>query len=236
MRSKINVQLNKSTLIRRTLSTTEVTAETIITNSVTPSVVDNENERASQNGKCNNCCGGHNIEESKILKSILSNVIAVKKMLEYQEKENQRTLNNKHNETVVTNFDLVLGKAFSKFRKLQKFDEKLRTDENARCQNEAALFLLGGATPKELIRRGLKNIFSDKLAMKCSWTGRKNNFVLSQLKILDILKVAVRRKFGAFTDSEFQSELGLWFRQAKLRFDRSRQKERQDENINEDLQ
>ena len=89
------------------------------------------------------------------------------------------------------------------------------------------MFLLGGVTAKELIRRGLKNIFMDKLAMKCSWTGRKNNFAINNLKIIDLLKMAARKKFGAVTDSEFQSELALWFRQAKLRYDRSQANETQ---------
>ncbi|KAF5269589.1 hypothetical protein FQR65_LT05927 [Abscondita terminalis] len=72
-----------------------------------------------------------------------------------------------------------------------------------------------------MIRRSLRKLFSDKLAIRCSWTGRKNNLPLNNLKIMEVIKIATRKKFGNLTDAEFQAEVGLWFRQGKLRFDRS---------------
>ena len=57
-------------------------------------------------------------------------------MLEYQQ-ENHRPLNTL-NETV-TDFGLVPKKAFSKFKKLKKFDETLKNDDNARRQNVSVI-------------------------------------------------------------------------------------------------
>lgn len=50
------------------------------------------------------------------------------------------------------------------------------------------LTLCGGLTPKDNIRRGLQKLFEDKLATKCSWTGRKNNYELRNLKVIELLK------------------------------------------------
>ncbi|CAG9771466.1 unnamed protein product [Ceutorhynchus assimilis] len=158
-----------------------------------------------------------NCQESPLIKSILSNTVAIRTMLERLTSDETM----RKNDDIITDFDLVPKKPFSKFKKLKEFDEKLKTDKSVERQNETALFLLGGSSYKELIRRGVKKIFTDKLATKCSWTGRKNNFPLHNLKILDVLKIATRKKFGSTTDAEFQAEVGLWFRQGKLRFERS---------------
>lgn len=50
------------------------------------------------------------------------------------------------------------------------------------------VLLSGGNSYQELIRRTLGRFFSDELATKCSWTGRKNNFALNELKIMNIFK------------------------------------------------
>ncbi|KAF5297222.1 hypothetical protein FQR65_LT10038 [Abscondita terminalis] len=100
------------------------------------------------------------IEESAILKSILNNIITVKLMLEQlTSEEKSRTTNNN---SVITNFELVPKKPFSKYKRLKEFDEAIKNDQTTERQNETALFLVGGATPKEMIRRSLRKLFSDK--------------------------------------------------------------------------
>ncbi|KAK4881761.1 hypothetical protein RN001_005080 [Aquatica leii] len=44
----------------------------------------------------------------------------------------------------------------------------LKSDKENKIQNKTALFLLGGTNYKEQIRKGLKKLFLDKLATKCS--------------------------------------------------------------------
>ncbi|CAG9761334.1 unnamed protein product [Ceutorhynchus assimilis] len=205
-----------STTIIRTVSTEMVS--NVITSLTSVSAINKENN--NNHSLVPSAAPSHcscNCQESPLIKSILSNTVAIRTMLERLTSDETM----RKNDDIITDFDLVPKKPFSKFKKLKEFDEKLKTDKSVERQNETALFLLGGSSYKELIRRGLKKIFTDKLATKCSWTGRKNNFPLHNLKILDVLKIATRKKFGSTTDAEFQAEVGLWFRQGKLRFERS---------------
>lgn len=60
------------------------------------------------------------------------------------------------------------------------------------CNNcilqETFFYLLGGNSPQDQIKHSLEKIFSNKLAMKCSWKGQKGNFAINSLLIIDIIK------------------------------------------------
>lgn len=47
------------------------------------------------------------------------------------------------------------------------------------CNNymlqETFFYLLGGDSPQDQIKHSLEKMFSNKLAMKCSWKGQKGN-------------------------------------------------------------
>ena len=46
----------------------------------------------------------------------------------------------------------------------------------------------GGRTVKDNIQRALKKLFTNACAMQCSWKGRKNNFKVSDLGFVQIMK------------------------------------------------
>ncbi|KAF5271899.1 hypothetical protein FQR65_LT17527 [Abscondita terminalis] len=162
----------------------------------------------------------HHSTESSILNLILSNVIALKTMLQQQNQVLCELRAGKTNK-VSTEFDLVPKKPFSKLSKLLTLDQELRSNDNVRHQVESDVYLLGGSHKKEHIKRGLKTFFSDRLATKCSWTGRKSNFCLKDTIITEILKQGVRKRFPQLTDADFQLEVSAWFRQATLRLSRT---------------
>lgn len=60
------------------------------------------------------------------------------------------------------------------------------------CNNymlqETFFYLLGGDSPQDQIKHSLEKMFSNKLAMKCSWKGQKGNFAINSLLLIDIIK------------------------------------------------
>nr|CAI5868152.1 unnamed protein product [Callosobruchus analis] len=111
---------------------------------------------------------------------------------------------------------------FKAYSDLSIYDEKLSESENMQNQLSNVFTVCGGATYKENIIRGLKKIFKDKLAKKCSWLGRKSNYAVGNLKCIDILRVAVRKNFPSLRDKEFETTVANWLRQASLRYRRQK--------------
>lgn len=60
---------------------------------------------------------------------------------------------------------------------------------------ETIFYLCGGSTQRDMTVRSLQKIFHNKLAKKCSWYGRKNNFEIGKLKLIESLKGT----YGIFT-------------------------------------
>lgn len=99
-----------------------------------------------------------------------------------------------------------------------------------------------GGDVRESVRRGLAKIFSNKLARKCSYYGRKQNHPIKDLQCIKILKgnivnfsmflihkvkyllsEALRERFGSsFTDKDFENLVAQWLKQAELRYKRER--------------
>ncbi|CAH0559359.1 unnamed protein product [Brassicogethes aeneus] len=207
--------INKTTTIVRTVSSE---LDTVITSVAEHNNIGNMTERECRSD--NVFSVPRNFEDSPIIKHISNQLGVIKELVQrLVDAENRREAGNGNMNNSITNFELVPKKQFLKYRKLVLFDEDIKNNQEAERQNETALYLLGGASYKEHIRRGLRKLFSDRLAIKCSWTGRKNNFPLQHLKILELLRTATRKKFGQLTDAEYQQEVALWFRQAQLRWD-----------------
>ncbi|XP_071560406.1 uncharacterized protein [Temnothorax nylanderi] len=116
---------------------------------------------------------------------ILENTIAIKKLLEQQNKFLEQCFgttpvvldqptagpSNSNN-----NCSIVPTRPFKKHRKLLQFDTSLKNNEDGKKQLEKFFYLLGGDSPQSQIKCSLEKIFTNKLAMKYSWTGRKGNF------------------------------------------------------------
>ncbi|XP_067207672.1 uncharacterized protein [Linepithema humile] len=70
---------------------------------------------------------------------------------------------------------------------VREFDKVLRTKKIA-VQFRQFILKTGGNNPKDSIHQNLKKIFSNECAMQCSWKGLRNNFRISNLKVINILK------------------------------------------------
>ncbi|CAG9820201.1 unnamed protein product [Phaedon cochleariae] len=103
---------------------------------------------------------------------------------------------------------------------LLNLEDLLKNNKTAAAQLMNKLVLVGGSDYKNLIRRCLQQIIEDELAQYCSWTGQKQNFRISDLKIMDILKQSVKEVFKATTDKEFELIVMEWMRFAKQRLKR----------------
>ncbi|CAG9818137.1 unnamed protein product [Phaedon cochleariae] len=122
--------------------------------------------------------------------------------------------------TNINSFETIPQNAFKKHKQLIKYEKTLENSETARKQLETLFFIGGGICSNDIIKRGLMRIFSNKLAKKFSWFGRKNNYPLNNLIVISTLKDAARKRFPHLSDSEFEKHTAAWFRQAALRFKR----------------
>ncbi|XP_067208196.1 uncharacterized protein [Linepithema humile] len=163
---------------------------------------------------------------------ILENVISIRRMLEQQndflirmENKNDRGtalaatgINRKIAESIIP------VRPFKKYNELIAFDEILNTNEEGKKQMETFFYLLGGASPRDEVKAGLEKIFSNRLAKKCSWLGRKGNFPINKLIVIDVLKNSTRRHFPYVTEKNFQDYVSVWFRHAVTRYEREKAK------------
>ncbi|XP_067214409.1 uncharacterized protein [Linepithema humile] len=108
---------------------------------------------------------------------------------------------------------------FTTIDAVREFDKVLRTNEIA-VQFRQFILKTGGNNPKNSIHRNLKKIFSNECAMQCSWKGLRNNFRISNLKVINILKGEITSQFS-LTETEFDNIASEWFRFAKQRKERS---------------
>ncbi|XP_071576689.1 uncharacterized protein [Temnothorax nylanderi] len=101
-----------------------------------------------------------------------------------------------------------------------------RYNYNNYVLQETFFYLLGGDSPQDQIKHSLEKMFSNKLAMKCSWKGQKGNFAISLLLIIDIIKnktfYAARKHYPILTDR--QNYVSAWLKYAKTRYDREQAK------------
>nr|XP_012217414.1 PREDICTED: uncharacterized protein LOC105669186 [Linepithema humile] len=105
---------------------------------------------------------------------------------------------------------------FTTIDAVQEFDKVLLRTKEIAVQFRQFILKTGGNNPKDSIHRNLKKIFSNECAMQCSWKGLRNNFRISNLKVINILKGEITSQFS-LTETEFDNIASEWFRFAKQR-------------------
>ncbi|XP_011859056.1 PREDICTED: uncharacterized protein LOC105556572, partial [Vollenhovia emeryi] len=65
-----------------------------------------------------------------------------------------------------------------------ELEDVLKIDDEALTQVVDKVLLIGGKNEKDFIRRTLSAMFSDNLAVMCSWTGQKDNFKVGDTYII----------------------------------------------------
>ncbi|CAG9818606.1 unnamed protein product [Phaedon cochleariae] len=105
---------------------------------------------------------------------------------------------------------------------LNDLERQLDDDENKQ-QLLQVLQYIGGVNEKACVSRCLERCFTNYCAMFCSWTGKKDNFRIKDLKSIHILRDAVRNTFPNIKDDEFERHVMVWLQFAKTRYDRGKQ-------------
>ncbi|XP_046408158.1 uncharacterized protein LOC124172733 [Ischnura elegans] len=105
---------------------------------------------------------------------------------------------------------------FQHLRLVTDFENEL---ENSDIRNQFIHFLkrVGGSTPQDATRRGLRSIFSDDIAKNYSLEGLKGNIKFGDTRIYSSLSCAVLRNFPAATKKEVDSAIRDWLRHANDR-------------------
>lgn len=97
----------------------------------------------------------------------------------------------------------------------------------------------GGHNGKDNIHQILSKTITNECAIKCSWKGLRNNFRVSNLHFIKIMKSMlyifvseweVTSRYAIFTETDFDNITAEWIRFASQRNKRERAKK----NVNED--
>ncbi|KAF5275136.1 hypothetical protein FQR65_LT16770 [Abscondita terminalis] len=100
---------------------------------------------------------------------------------------------------------------------LAAFEQRLT--ENTDFKDIFYKFLkgIGGNSGKEFIHRCLKAVYSNELAVGCSWLGLRGNHKIASTQSIHWIKATIKEAFVTTTDKEFEKIVSEWFRLAKLR-------------------
>ncbi|XP_045483264.1 uncharacterized protein LOC123688683 isoform X2 [Harmonia axyridis] len=79
---------------------------------------------------------------------------------------------------------------------------------------------IGGAHPKDRVKRMMKTIMTNKLALSCSWLGLRNNIRASDFLCIKIAQSFASQSF--IQNAEFEKIAAEWIRLASLRFKREK--------------
>ncbi|XP_026823901.1 uncharacterized protein LOC113561593 [Ooceraea biroi] len=83
---------------------------------------------------------------------------------------------------------------------------------------------IGGQGARDNIKRILERLFTNEVAIKCLWKGKKNNFRVNNLNLIIIMKEIILDTHPTVKEIEFETECADWLRFAKQRFDRENKK------------
>lgn len=114
---------------------------------------------------------------------------------------------------------------------MKEFDALLQTSNEAVIQFNEFLSKTGGNNVRDNIHRILKKTSTNECSMKCSWKGLRNNFRISNLHLIKLIKKEVTYRYVACTEAEFENIVAEWLRFATQRNKRDRAKRNIEENI-----
>ncbi|XP_025262208.1 uncharacterized protein LOC112637206 [Camponotus floridanus] len=98
----------------------------------------------------------------------------------------------------------------------------LHSNEVANRQLEKMLFKRGGRDPSEFIRRILSKLFSNELAVRVSWLGRKQNKRLEGTIVARTIFAVIKLRYKNYDDRDIETKIIDWFRRANDRIPKNR--------------
>ncbi|XP_011870716.1 PREDICTED: uncharacterized protein LOC105563606 [Vollenhovia emeryi] len=118
---------------------------------------------------------------------------------------------------------------------VKEFDALLKVSAEAVIQFKQFLSKTGGNNAKDNIHHILKKTLTNECSMKCSWKGLRNNFKVSNLHFIEIIKKEVTSRYVTLTETEFDNLVAEWIRFAAQRNKRDKSKETVDGNDKENI-
>ncbi|XP_077262531.1 uncharacterized protein LOC143897596 [Temnothorax americanus] len=100
---------------------------------------------------------------------------------------------------------------------IRDFDSLLRDTEAAVTQFRDFLLRIGGNNPGDNVHRILPKIFTNECAMNCSWKGIRQNFKVSDLYSIKIMRREMTLQHATLTEADFDNIVAEWLRFAKQR-------------------
>ncbi|XP_029673714.1 uncharacterized protein LOC115241895, partial [Formica exsecta] len=117
---------------------------------------------------------------------------------------------------------------------IKEFDALLKISAEAVRQFKEFLSKTGGNNARDNIHRILRKTLTNECSMKCSWKGLRNNFRVSNLHFIKMIKRQVTSHYTTCTETEFENIVAEWLRFATQRNKRERAKENIDGNNSEE--
>ncbi|XP_025157143.1 uncharacterized protein LOC112589166 [Harpegnathos saltator] len=97
------------------------------------------------------------------------------------------------------------------------FEALLYDTDEAVIQFKDFLFKIGGINPRDNIHRTLSKLFTNDCALNCSWKGIRNNFKVSDLYFIKIMRREITLQHSTLTEAGFDNIVAEWLRFAKQR-------------------
>ncbi|XP_070163356.1 uncharacterized protein [Polyergus mexicanus] len=88
---------------------------------------------------------------------------------------------------------------------IKDFEDLLHDTDEAVTQFREFLLKVGGNNPRDNIHRAVSKIFTNKCAMNCSWKGIRNNFKISDLYFIKIMRRDITLQHSSLTEAEFDN-------------------------------
>ncbi|XP_067204567.1 uncharacterized protein [Linepithema humile] len=108
---------------------------------------------------------------------------------------------------------------------VKEFDALLKMSGEAVIQFKEFLSKTGGNNVRDNIHRILRKTLTNECSMKCSWKGLRNNFRISNLHLIKIMKREITSRYATCTETDFDNTVAEWLRFAAQRNKRDRAKE-----------
>ncbi|XP_020297252.1 uncharacterized protein LOC109861835 [Pseudomyrmex gracilis] len=104
----------------------------------------------------------------------------------------------------------------SSIENIKEFESLLKNTDEAVMQFKEFLLKIGGNNLRDTIHRTLSKVFTNDCALKCSWKGIRNNFKVSDLYFVKIMRKIILQH-SPMTETEFDNIVAEWLRFAKQR-------------------
>eukprot|EP00102_Acyrthosiphon_pisum_P026431 XP_016663641.1 PREDICTED: uncharacterized protein LOC107884970 [Acyrthosiphon pisum] len=168
----------------------------------------------------NNSCENFQVtndDNSIILKSVLEYVKRIDSRL-YKIEEELKHGNQNIMQQKPLNDEFVSLFPMKEPSEITNVDLRLENSPEFEKQFKMFMKTISGVKVKNFVKRVLSRLFTNKLAMNCSWCGLQGNFGLQKLKMFSLMNGVCKTIFNDCTDSMFEELVKEWFKHGKPRY------------------